>query len=177
MSIHVTFDANADAPVLYFARRFPHSVERVWAALTEPAQMSRWFPCEVEADLRVGGTITLTFPGDEVDTAEITELDPPKALGFTWSGERLRWTLESDGQGCLLRLSNTVLDQAWTANTAAGWDRCFKDLAAHLGDGRPAPAADSQANASTCEERTRVEEALVAHYRAVLLPADSADSA
>lgn len=171
MSIHVTFDADADAPVLHFARRYPHPVERVWAALTEPGQMSRWFPCDVEVDLWVGGTITLTFPGDEVDTAEITELDPPRALGFTWSGERLRWTLEPEGQGCLLRLSNTVLDRDWTANTAAGWDRCFKTLAAHLDDVGATSAADSWRDAPTCRERAAVEEALIAHYRAVLVPA------
>lgn len=42
MSIQVTVDP--DGPVLRFARRYPHPIEKVWAALTEPAQMSRWFP-------------------------------------------------------------------------------------------------------------------------------------
>ncbi|MEQ3553369.1 SRPBCC family protein [Pseudonocardia nematodicida] len=154
MSTHVTFD-DADGPVLHFARRYPHPVDRVWAALTEPGQMSRWFPCEVEIDLRVGGVITLTFPGGEQDTAEITELDPPATLAFTWAGERLRWTLQPEGDGCVLRLDNTVLDRDTTGGTAAGWDRCFEALATHL-DG-----ADVSSHAGP-------DEALIAHYRTVL---------
>ncbi|MFG1638224.1 SRPBCC family protein [Pseudonocardia alni] len=153
MSIQVTVDP--DGPVLRFARRYPHPIEKVWAALTEPAQMSRWFPCEVQAEMRVGGTITLTFEGGEQDHAEITELEPPTAFGFTWADERLRWTLEPDGDGCVLRLSNTVLDPRWSANTAAGWDRCFETLAAHLGG-------------SDLVTTTGPDEALIAHYRAVL---------
>ena len=35
----------------------PGSPERVWKALTEPAQLARWFGNRVEVDLRVGGDI------------------------------------------------------------------------------------------------------------------------
>lgn len=157
LTTDVTLDPGAGEPVLRFARRFPHPVERVWAALTEPAQMGRWFPCEVEADLRVGGLLTLRFPGEEPDVAEITELEPPHAIAFRWAGEHLRWTVEPDGEGCVLRLANSVLDPAWTANIAAGWHRCLEALAAHL-DGRE------------LVEPADIGEVLVAHYREALLP-------
>ncbi|OLL74218.1 hypothetical protein Ae168Ps1_2606 [Pseudonocardia sp. Ae168_Ps1] len=157
MSTDVRLEHGPEGPVLHFTRRYPHSVERVWAALTEPERMSRWFPCEVEADLRVGGLITFRFGADDVDTAEITELDPPRVLAFTWGGEHLRWTVTPDGDGCVLRLENPVADPGWTANTAAGWDRCLHALAADL-DGEELP------------DRTGPDEALTAHYREVLGP-------
>ena len=30
-------------PALRFERRLKHSVERVWRAVTEPAELARWF--------------------------------------------------------------------------------------------------------------------------------------
>ena len=34
-------------PALRFERRLDHSVERVWRAVTEPAELARWFVSEV----------------------------------------------------------------------------------------------------------------------------------
>ncbi|HEX8073920.1 MAG TPA: SRPBCC domain-containing protein [Thermoleophilaceae bacterium] len=31
-------------PALRFERRLPHSVERVWRAITEPEELKAWFP-------------------------------------------------------------------------------------------------------------------------------------
>jgi uncharacterized protein YndB with AHSA1/START domain len=156
MSTEVRVDASTPgAPVLHFTRRYPHPRPAVWAALTTDEALSRWFPSEVAIDAREGGALTLTFPGEEPQTAPITEFAPPHTLAFRWDGEDLRWTLEEDGDGCVLRLSNTVADPAWTANTAAGWDVCLGALAAVL-DGRA--------------ERTQAgpDEELIAHYREVL---------
>ncbi|ANY07344.1 SRPBCC family protein [Pseudonocardia sp. HH130630-07] len=157
MSTDVRVERGPAGTVLHVTRRYPHSVDRVWAALTEPDRLSRWFPCEVEADVRVGGLITFRFGPDDVDTAEITELDPPRVLAFLWSGEHLRWTLTPDGDGCTLHLANPVADPGWTANTAAGWDRCFGALTAVLGGG-PVPVHRGP------------DEALTEHYRTVLAP-------
>ncbi|PDP85658.1 ATPase [Glycomyces fuscus] len=156
MSTEVRVDASTPgAPVLHFTRRYPHPLPAVWAALTTDEALSRWFPCDVAIDAREGGALTLTFPGEEPRTAPITEFSPPHTLAFRWDGEDLRWTLEADGGGCVLRLSNTVSDPAWTANTAAGWDVCLGALAAVL-DGRT-----ERAQAGPDEE-------LIAHYREVL---------
>ncbi|MEU0238940.1 SRPBCC family protein [Nocardiopsis sp. NPDC006198] len=153
MTTHVRVDTSTPgSPVLHFTRRYPHPRAAVWAALTTGEALSRWFPCRVEIDAREGGALTLTFPGEEPETAPVTEFDPPRTLAFHWAGEDLRWTLEEDGDGCVLRLSNTVVDPEWTANTAAGWDTCLEGLAAALG-GRPAP------------QGTGPDEELVAHYR------------
>ena len=34
-------------PALRFERRLDHSVERVWSAVTEPAELERWFVAPV----------------------------------------------------------------------------------------------------------------------------------
>lgn len=145
------------APVLLFTRRYPHPRSAVWAALTTDEILDQWFPAQARVDAREGGTVTLSFPGEdeEPEVAPITEFDPLRLLAFHWSGDDLRWTLEEDGRGCVLRLSNTIDDPAWTANTAAGWDTCLTDLDAVL-DGRP-PISVPGPN-----------EELIAHYQSTL---------
>lgn len=49
-------------PAVRFRRTYPHPVERVWAAVTEPAELEAWFPSAVSMDPREGGTIE--FSGD-----------------------------------------------------------------------------------------------------------------
>lgn len=57
--------------------------ERVWQLLTDPAELPRWWPDAAELEPRVGGRIVLNFgPGDV--SGEVTEWEPPRALGFTW---------------------------------------------------------------------------------------------
>ncbi|QVQ51127.1 SRPBCC family protein [Spiractinospora alimapuensis] len=140
-------------PALLFERHYPHGVERVWEALTDPAQLGRWFPCEVRLHLVPGGTITFLFPGEEPETGTVTEVDAPTVFAFSWAGEELRWTLSPDdsgeGSGCVLRLVNTIADPAWAPNTAAGWDSCLGALDAVL-EGRT-PQAHAQPDDSVIE--------------------------
>ena len=58
-----TLHAGEGRFVLRFERRLAHPLEKVWAALTDPAELGHWFPQDVEADLRPGGTIRFTFRG------------------------------------------------------------------------------------------------------------------
>jgi uncharacterized protein YndB with AHSA1/START domain len=145
------------APALFFSRRYPHPRSVVWSALTTDGTLDQWFPARARVDAREGGTLTLSFPGEdeEPEVMAITEFDPPRLLAYHWSGEDLRWTLDEDGQGCVLRLSNTIADPEWTANIAAGWDTCLIDLAAVL-DGGAALSAPGP------------DEELVAYYQVML---------
>jgi len=53
-----------DTVEITFHRRYARPIEKVWAALTVPERIADWF-AEVEAlDLRLGGAIHLSFPGD-----------------------------------------------------------------------------------------------------------------
>jgi uncharacterized protein YndB with AHSA1/START domain len=120
-------------PVVRFERTFPHSIEEVWAAVTTPARLEKWFPTSVEFDqLRPGEPITFRFAADRFAPmgGEIREVQPPTRLVFTWGEDELTFELaESDG-GDACRLSfNVALDAAEkAARDAAGWDDCLDML-------------------------------------------------
>lgn len=121
-------------------RRLAHPPDRVWRAVSEPAGLAAWFPATVEIDLRIGGRVAFSFGAG----GEVTELDPPRLLAFTWSGEHLRFELEPDGEGTLFRLAHTFADREAGASSAAGWQACVGELGRAL-DGLPATAPDPDA--------------------------------
>jgi uncharacterized protein YndB with AHSA1/START domain len=56
----------------------------VWAALTEPEQLTRWFPTKgAVVDLRPGGQLSLEWD-DMTATGIFDEIDPPNRLVFRW---------------------------------------------------------------------------------------------
>lgn len=74
---------------LHFDVFYPHTIERVWAAVTDSKAMSEWLmPNDFEP--RVGHRFTFQTkpqPGfDGIVHCEVRELDPPKRLAFTWAG-------------------------------------------------------------------------------------------
>ena len=50
-------------PALRFERTLAHSVERVWRAISEPAELERWFPAAADWTPAVGET----FEADGAD--------------------------------------------------------------------------------------------------------------
>jgi uncharacterized protein YndB with AHSA1/START domain len=116
--------------VLRFERRLAHPVEKVWRAVTDPAEMAYWFPAIVEMDFRVGGRIAFAFPGGEMDATEgsITELDPPHVFAFSWNGDPLRMELRPDGEGSVLTFTHTFDDRPMAGSFATGWETCLGAL-------------------------------------------------
>ncbi|HEY8601306.1 MAG TPA: hypothetical protein VIL85_22945, partial [Thermomicrobiales bacterium] len=66
---------------------------------------------------------------------QITAFKPPTLLEFTWGGELLRWELQPDLSGCVLRFTHIFQDRAGAASFAAGWHGCLDGLGALL-DGK-----------------------------------------
>jgi uncharacterized protein YndB with AHSA1/START domain len=127
-------------PVLRFERRLRHPVARVWRALTDPTEMSAWFPWLVEMDARVGGTMSFTHPKGiaTAPDAVITEFDPPHVFAYDWHGEDLRWELTEDGEHSVLVFTHMFLERPGAAKFAAGWHVTLDALDALLaGDQRP----------------------------------------
>jgi uncharacterized protein YndB with AHSA1/START domain len=87
----------APTQTLVVTHKYPASIERVFAAWTDAAQLSQWFgPSDeytaiAEVDLRVGGNyrIAVHHVGGNVHTVIGTYqlIDPPKKLAFTWNWE------------------------------------------------------------------------------------------
>ncbi len=152
-------------PVVSFERTFPHPPAAVWEAVTDPAQLQKWFPTTVEfAELRPGATIDFQFAQDAYPpmTGEVREVDEPRRLVFTWGDDVLTFELseEHDGEACRLAFSVVLDDAGKAARDSAGWESCLDMLAlATAGE-----TAERPAGSGAWEEYYE-------HYRAAGLPA------
>ncbi|MEP7024364.1 MAG: SRPBCC family protein [Actinomycetota bacterium] len=130
--------------VLRFRRRLAYPPQRVWAALTEPAQLAGWWG-DAEIDLTVGGAFVVRWRNTDADgnTATIhhtiTQLEPSRLLETAGDLHGvLRWELTPDGPGTVLAFSSTVvLPGQYRSMVLAGWHWHLDGLAASLG-GTPA---------------------------------------
>jgi uncharacterized protein YndB with AHSA1/START domain len=118
-------------PALRLERRLDHSIERVWRAVTEPAELRQWFVAEAP---------WTPAAGEEFEAAgqsgRITALEPPSLIAWTWGVERYSFELTPDGEGCVLVFTHVFdpeLGPAW--QHAAGWETYFNRLDAHLAGG------------------------------------------
>jgi uncharacterized protein YndB with AHSA1/START domain len=120
-------------PALRFERALPHAVERVWRAVTEPAELERWFVAPVPWTPTEGETF-----GAAGQSGRITELQPPHVIRWEWGAERYSFELRATGADdrCVLVFTH-VFDPAYgpAAQHAAGWEAYFARLDAHLAGG------------------------------------------
>ncbi len=110
---------------LILVRELRHSPEKVWQALTDPAQLREWAPFEADQSLGTPGTtVKLTWAGNPrpLET-RVTRADAPKLLEY---GDT-RWELETSGRGTRLTLWHNI-DRRFIAWGAAGWHISFDVL-------------------------------------------------
>ena len=124
---------------LVLVRELRHSPEKVWQALTDPAQLREWAPFDADGSLgTVGNSVKLTTvaaPKLTVSEARVTRADAPNVLEYNWGDHDMRWQLESTGDGTRLTLW-TNIGHRFIAMGAAGWQICF-DVLDHLLSGTP----------------------------------------
>src|SRR2546430_15489679 len=124
---------------LILVRELRHSPEKVWQALTDPAQLREWAPFDADRGLgTVGTTVKLTTVGAPtplVSETTVTRADAPKVLEYNWGGLDMRWELEAFGGGTRLTLW-TNIDRRFISMGAAGWHICF-DVLERLLSGTP----------------------------------------
>jgi uncharacterized protein YndB with AHSA1/START domain len=124
---------------LVFVRDLRHPPQRVWAALTEPAQLAEWAPFLADRGLDTVGEVTLTMvDGDHrVDlSGAVVRAEPPRLLEYSWDSDLLRWELDPVNGGTRLTLRHTLTDRTWVPKVAAGWHLCVV-VAERLLDGSP----------------------------------------
>jgi uncharacterized protein YndB with AHSA1/START domain len=142
-------------PALRFERRYRHPVERVWRAVTDPAEMSLWFPSAVLGAREVGAELVFDDDAQRAAAAvageghrddggdhfagRVVVWDPPRVFSFTWGGELLRFELHPDGEGTHLVFTQLLSHRSVAARNGAGWDACLAVLDTALGE-RTAPA-------------------------------------
>src|SRR5688572_7245092 len=117
---------------LVLVRELRHSPEKVWQALTDPAQLREWAPFDVDGSLATVGTVKLTWVGTPkpLDT-RVTRADAPKVLEYNDT----RWELEPSGGGTRLTLWATI-DRRFISMGAAGWHIAI-DVLDHRLSGTP----------------------------------------
>jgi uncharacterized protein YndB with AHSA1/START domain len=124
---------------LVLVRELRHSPERVWEALTDPAQLHEWAPFDADRSLGTAGrTVTLSTvgaPKAHLSETTVTKADAPRLLEYNWGGQDLRWELEAHAGGTRLTLWHSI-DRRFISMGAAGWHICF-DVLDHLLSGAP----------------------------------------
>jgi uncharacterized protein YndB with AHSA1/START domain len=138
---------DGDRWTLVFVREFRHPPGKVWAALTDAAQLDAWSPFRPDRDLATTGPATLTMiDGDTEEATQATVLraEPPTLLEYTWATDLLRWELVEIAGGTRLTLRHTVSAEGWIPQVAAGWHLCL-DVAERLFDGDPVPVVRGRA--------------------------------
>ncbi len=119
------------------AREFKHPPEKVWQALTDPAQLREWAPFDADGNLGIAGsTVTLSTVGSPTPHAvatTVTRAEYPSVLVYNWGGNDIRWELEDYNGGTRLKLWASI-DRRYIAMGAAGWHICLDVLRHYLAD-------------------------------------------
>jgi uncharacterized protein YndB with AHSA1/START domain len=121
-------------------RMLTATIERVYAAWTEPGLLTRWYcpnptlDLTVEADVRVGGEYLVKM-GPYVVRGRYTEVDPPRILAFTWQWDHeggpseVRVELTEADAGTRLLLTQTGLTPEDATGHLQGWELQLPRLA------------------------------------------------
>jgi uncharacterized protein YndB with AHSA1/START domain len=128
-----------DKWTLVLVRELRHPPEKVWEALTDPAQLREWAPFDADRSLGTAGTTvklaTVGAPARHVYETTVTRADAPRVLEYSWGGGQLKWELEPLGAGTRMTLWHQI-DRRFIAMGAAGWHVCL-DVLDHLLEGTP----------------------------------------
>ena len=81
--------------------RIAAPIEKVWAAVTEPAHISRWFGRAEFSGTGAGATGTLTWKGNPVVPVRVEAFEPPRTVSYRWVNDNARGaeaaSVDSDG--------------------------------------------------------------------------------
>ena len=128
--------------VVRFERHLAYPIEKVWAALTDPDQMIRWWG-RGDLELVEGGRFKVEWQNtdDEGNRAvmegTITRLEPPRLLETSGGPHGdLRWELRPEGDGTVLSFTSTLeLPEEFRTRHVAGWHWHLDALATILDGG------------------------------------------
>ncbi|MBX3583074.1 MAG: SRPBCC family protein [Rhizobiaceae bacterium] len=149
------FGVLTEPATLTIKRVLPGPVERVWAYLTESDLRRKWLAAG-KMELAVGAPFELTWRNDELTStpgrrpenfakeqsmrSEITEVDPPRRLSFTWASTGdVTLELEPFGNNkTLLTVSHRrIVDHGMQLDISAGWHAHLDTLMALFSGDEP----------------------------------------
>jgi uncharacterized protein YndB with AHSA1/START domain len=136
-----TLEKAADGrSVLRYERRLAQPPVLVWRTLTEDAHLEAWFPTTIEGERRAGAPLRFAFRRGEGEAfdGEMLAFEAPSLMELRWADDVLRFELDADGTGSVLRLTVTFPEHGKAARDGAGWHVCLERLvSACAGAGSP----------------------------------------
>ena len=141
-----TADTTTTTRAVVVERRVPHSLDKVWRALTQGPLLESWLMAN-DFQPVVGHRFTFRMPPMEgwngVTDCEVLSVEPQRALSYTWnaSGEEaatgirtvVTWTLEAEAGGVLVRMEQSGFrpqDKRNETGAKYGWERNLGQLEA-----------------------------------------------
>jgi uncharacterized protein YndB with AHSA1/START domain len=128
---------------LRFERHYSHSIDRVWQAISDPAQIALWFG-ELRKPYSAQGTYELYFSeGNSSVVGTVRTIQPKTLLEYTWEhvtvpATIVRWELSEEGPSSTkLLLVHSQLRKNMHAY-AGGW-HLHLDLMEEVIEGRQTP--------------------------------------
>lgn len=113
-------------------------VEAVWRALTNGAELTRWFPLEASVEPGEGGKVTLSWgPGWEV-SSPIEVWEPNRRLRTAGEMVTVEWTLEARGGKTIVKITQSGFvsgadwEQEFFDSTDYGWRFMLRNLRHYL---------------------------------------------
>ena len=125
---------------------FPHSIDKVWNAISKAEEISTWF---IKADFKAEEGYQYTFnAGEEHGCTQITgevKAASPYTLIYTWIVQNtdtettVKWELEEAPEGTKLCLEHSGISQypgesavSFFTSFDGGWDNCINELTSYL---------------------------------------------
>jgi uncharacterized protein YndB with AHSA1/START domain len=129
----------------------PHPVDRVWAALTDPAEFGRWFSQEASWDLAPGAPMTMRWDEYGTSVGIIVEVTPTTRFASRWGSEDrplepgqstlVEWTLEPNAAGgTTLKVLESGFATLYNGpeqikDNTGGWQEQFENITRYLAGG------------------------------------------
>ena len=145
---HVTVDG--EFATMTFERTYPHPIEDVWRAITEPEELASWFMTKGMIHGGTGGTVDfVSGPSEFHITGTILAWEPPHLFEHEWNvaprtglpkGEQafVRWELTDVGGKTLVKMVFRHLHSGTAGGFVSGTHAFLDRLGAQL-DGEALP--------------------------------------
>ena len=113
-----------DREITICARR-----ETVFRYFTDSERFARWWGAGSHIDARPGGALTIRYPNAVTVTGEVTEIDPPRKIAFTYAyagnipadGSLVTITLDETRQGTVVKLRHAFSSAKIRDTHIQGW--------------------------------------------------------
>ncbi len=116
-----------------FDRHYKHTVDEVWAYLTDNELLSKWFPELRAGELGTGGSMTFDMGDGTYEVMGISDYEPAAVLEYAWGEDKIRFELVAEPDGNSLRLIETISTITdHTPRDLAGWHVCLDVIEALL---------------------------------------------